>query len=293
MLTSALQTLRQPRYAALAALMLAVALICVAAGTWQIVRFEDKVRANDALRANIRRAPAPVARLLPLTSGSTSSSVAEDRVRFRIVTATGTFDTSHQALVRNRTIDGVQGFLVLTPFRTGGGDLLVVRGFVATPASGNAPTSVPAPPSGRVRVSGRVQLAETRTDAAAQLPGGQVESINPAEQQLRLGAPVFDGYVELLAQQPGTRGLSAVPDPDPSNPAGGAVEPQHFAYIIQWYLFAVLALAAPFAMARGERRQRDGELDDERNDEPVDPAVATQTQQRAAKLAERYGGSMR
>ncbi|MDT4974840.1 MAG: hypothetical protein QOG98_598 [Pseudonocardiales bacterium] len=42
--------LRQPRYAALSALMLLVAAVCVLAGTWQIVRLEGKVGANDQLR---------------------------------------------------------------------------------------------------------------------------------------------------------------------------------------------------------------------------------------------------
>ncbi len=46
-----------------------------------------------------------------------------------------------------------------------------------------------------------------------------------------------------------------LPAPDLSNPAGGAVEPQHLAYVIQWYLFALLALAAPFLIARHEVRE--------------------------------------
>src|SRR6185436_4318639 len=65
-------------------------------------------------------------------------------------------------------------------------------------------------------------------------------SINASEQSSRLGEQVYDGYVELSAGQPGTSGLVAIPEPDLSNPAGGAAEPQHLAYVIQWYLFAAL-----------------------------------------------------
>ncbi len=275
-LTSALRVVRQPRYAALSVLMVVVALICIAAGTWQIARLDGKVAANDALRANAHQRPVPVSRLLPLIDAK--ASVAESRVRYRTVTASGTYDTANQSLVRNRSVDDRNGLLVLTPLHTKHGDLLVVRGFVTS-----ASLTPPRPPGGPVSVRARVQLAESRHDGAAQLPGGQVESINPDDQQRRLGSPVYDGYVELLAGQPGVSGLTAIPGPDLSNPAGGAVEPQHFAYILQWYLFALLALAAPFAMARAERREHAAaELD---GDDPQSEV--------AAKLADRYGRSLR
>lgn len=279
---STLATVLQPRYRALSALMLLVALACVGAGTWQIVRFDDKVVANDDLRANAHASAAPVSRLLPLVGSRTT--VSEKRVRYRTVTAIGRYDAAQQRLVRSRSVNDVNGWLVLTPLRTSRADLLVVRGFVAD-VSGGLP-AVAAPPSGTVTVRARLQLAESRDDAAARLSGGQVESINPGDQQPRLGRAVYDGYAELLAHQPGTNQLTAIPGPDLSNPAGGALEPQHFAYIIQWYLFAILALAAPFAMARADRREQ-------APDEADEPAAHTPAQQRAAKLADRYGRAAR
>ena len=98
-----------------------------------------------------------------------------------------------------------------------------------------------------------------------------------------------------------------------SNPAGGAVEPQHFAYIIQWYLFAILALAAPLAMARAERREAEVEraelgLESGRTPSaspttPASPADGSAHErstpqpsaaaERAAKLADRYGRPVR
>jgi cytochrome oxidase assembly protein ShyY1 len=139
-------------------------------------------------------------------------------------------------------------------------------------------------------VTARVQPAETRNDQAANLRNNQVESINPPEQAARLGVPVFDGYAELLDGQPGTAGMIAMPSPDLSNPAGGAIEPQHVAYIIQWYLFALLALAAPIAMVRAETRHPETRDLDEVADQPVTPDTPpTAEQARAAKLADRYG----
>ena len=263
--------------------MAVVALGCIAAGTWQIARFQQKVSENDALRTNAHLAPVAVGDVLPLVGNAPDPST--DEVEFRAVRATGSYDPATQSLVRSRTVNDHTGFLVLTPFHTGGGTLLVVRGFLPQPASGGAP-EIPAVPTGTVTITARTHGPESRNDAAAQLTDHQVESINPAEQAGRLGGPVFDGYAELEPGQPGIRGVVPMPAPDLSNPAGGALEPQHFAYVIQWYLFAVLAVAAPFVMARAETRQRPtGEID--AAPEPAAPATATEL--RSAKLADRYG----
>jgi cytochrome oxidase assembly protein ShyY1 len=284
--------LRQPRYVALSVLMLLVATLCVLAGTWQIVRLEGKVGANDELRHNARAAAVAVASALPLV-GAPGPAPRAHQIQFRTVQVVGSYEPSHQGLVRQRIVNDSTGFLVLTPLRTAAGILLVVRGFVPDAASTVAAPAVPAPPGGTVTVTARLQPAESRHDQAAQLANRQLESINPRDQAARIGRPVFDGYAELLPGQPGAAGLTAIPSPDLSNPAGGAIEPQHVAYIIQWYLFAVLALAAPIAMVRTETRQHD----DRDFDRPRGPAAEQSTdrpaQDRAAKLADRYGRAVR
>jgi cytochrome oxidase assembly protein ShyY1 len=273
-----LQTLRQPRYVALSVVMLLVATICIGLGTWQISRLSSKHHANDELRRNDHASVAGVADVLPIYG--TQAGPRTDDIQFRRVTATGSYEPSGQALVRQRNVGDDLGYLVLTPLRTSGGTVLVVRGFISATAS-SARVTAPPPPSGTLTTTGRVMPAETGSDKAAQLPAGQIDSINASEQASRLGSRIYDGFVELSAGQPGTQGLVAIPEPDLSNPAGGAVEPQHLAYVIQWYLFALLALAAPIVMARAERRRVTGELDEE---VPITPTDA-----KAARLADRYG----
>ena len=241
--------------------------------------------------------------MLPLVGRPAPSP---DAVRYRTVTATGRYDAAHQGLVRLRSVDGDQGYFVLTPLVTPRATLLVVRGFVAERGNGSPPTSIAAPPTGRVTVTGRAQTPDPRHDSSDGIPAGQLWSVNPGDQAARLGTAVYDGYVELVSGQPGTAGITAVPAPDLSNPAGGAVEPQHFAYIIQWYLFAVLALAAPFAMARAERREQRADADDVGGEEfgarevsgdtpscgdaePGPSVPMSDEERRAAKLADRYG----
>ena len=86
MLRQTLATLRQPRYVALSIVMVLVALTCVALGTWQIVRFDEKVHANDELSANAHDAAVAVGKVLPKVG---APAPATDRIRFRTITATG------------------------------------------------------------------------------------------------------------------------------------------------------------------------------------------------------------
>jgi cytochrome oxidase assembly protein ShyY1 len=212
------------------------------------------------------------------------------KIQFRRVTATGTYDDAHTVLARTKVVDGQTGYYVVTPFHTATATLLVARGFVADP------TAAPAP-SGQLTITARIQPGETKADKAAALGNGQVESINPADEARRLSTPVFNAYAELVAGQPGGAGLKPLPAPDLGNPAGGAVEPQHVAYIIQWYLFALLALAAPIAMARSETKHRETRDFDTTHGEDGTAAepVAQPTPEaaRAAKLADRYGKPIR
>lgn len=262
--------------------MLAVAALCVVLGTWQVARERDKHAANDNLRRNNHAPVAPITSVLPVLGNAATPRA--DAVQFRQVTATGTYDAAHQSLVRQRSVDWRDGYLVLTPLRTSDGVLLVIRGLIA--AGPTAAVSAPPAPGGQVSITGRVRPAESRSDRASELPGGQVETINPTQQQSRLGVPLFAGSVDLGPDQPGTQGLIAMPAADLSNPAGGAIEPQHIAYVIQWYLFAALALAAPLAMARAEGRRAGGELD-------AEPSLVAPADERAVRLADRYGRPVR
>lgn len=241
--------------------MLVVASICVAAGTWQIQRLIEKHDANKLLRANALGLAAPVHDILS-TATSAAATARTTQARFRTITATGVYLPAQQALVREQTVGDTVGYLVLVQLRIAaradapGADLLVVRGFI--PAQGEQAPTVPAAPEGIVSVRARVQPADTADDEFGHVPG-QIRTINTGQIAGRLHTDVYAGYAELLAGQPGTAGLTVIPDPDLSNAAGGAIEPQHVAYIIQWYLFALIALCAPVVMARSEAQREPDE----------------------------------
>ena len=277
-----LSTLRQPRYLGLFALMVLLAVLCGLAGSWQVARFHQKHDANQHLRVDNRDSSADIATVLGAATAETSSGKAQ---QFRRVTATGTYLSAQQTLLRNQSVAGDVGYTVLTPLKTGAGVLLVARGFVAQTGAATTSPPVPASPSGTVTVTARLQPADAKADRFGRLPAGQVETVNPTQQATRIGAPVWNGYAELLPGQPGTAGLTALPEPDMSNPAGGAEEPQHAAYVVQWYLFGLLALCAPFVMAAAERRRA---VEDAEATEPAGSEPATKS--RKASLDDRLAG---
>lgn len=280
-----LSILRQPRYLGLSALMVVVAIVCGLAGTWQIFRFDEKHAANHHLRSDARDRPSLVTDALGPAAAPTSDGRAQ---KFRIVTASGQYLPAAQTLLRGQTSESDDiGYLVITPLRTSQGVLLIARGFVPqTNAADTSPSDVPSPPTGPVTVTARLEPASTGADRYGRLPGSQVDTVNAAAQATRLHQPVWNAYAELLGGQPGAAGLQTIPAPDLSNPAGGAEEAQHLAYVAQWYLFALLALAAPLVMARSElKRDREAGL----RPSPV-PGDKPGRKERKASLDDRLAG---
>lgn len=289
---------RLPRYLLAWLLVSVVALVCCGAGVWQWERLHEKHAANVELRSNSSDVPTTAEALLPDASNAGAADVAKSAT-FRQVSATGVYDPSNEVVVRGQTVGttaegaGEVGFLVLTPLRLDSGEtVLVVRGFIRATQDALATPAVPAPPTGEVTIVARVRPAEVKPDKFGELPARQVDSINSADAATRLGVPVLAGYLELEAGQPGVAGLTAIPAPDLSNPAGGALEPQHLAYVIQWFVFALLALALPFVLARADLRAAAAPATPRVADPVIDQAPDGDNDQQerlAAKLADRYG----
>lgn len=255
--------LRQGRYLRLFAIGLLVAVGCCAAGVWQYHRWHGKRDANAELRANAAAGPVPVDQLM------TADRPFDPANRMRQLQAVGSYQAADELYVRQRQVNDEVGFLVVTPLRTTDGPmLLVVRGWLPAEGSATQTPTAPAPPAGQVRLVARGYPGEPG-GLGVGLPAGQIQRINVAAIGARLGAPVYLGYAELISTEPVGGGaanaqpageqpasaLPVLPPPDLSNPAGGADEWQHLAYVVQWFCFALLALAAPVLLAHFERRE--------------------------------------
>ncbi|GJF29195.1 SURF1-like protein [Kitasatospora sp. NE20-6] len=241
-----------PRWIIAGVVALAAIAVCLVLGTWQLGRFEDRVDSHrDTVRAGSAAAAAAPA---PLTTVLTADrpQVGTDTLG-RPVTVTGSYDGAHELLVPGRTVDGREGYYVLTPLRTAEGRAAaVVRGWAAGPP-GAAAQSVPAAPTGRVTVVGRLQASENSGSGGAiagGLPAGQLGTISPAALVNVLPYPVYDGWI---AADPAPAPLTAVPTVEPTGGDGLTLRAfQNLGYTLEWFVFAGFVVFMWFRLARRE-----------------------------------------
>ncbi|MFE9447447.1 SURF1 family protein [Streptomyces sp. NPDC006739] len=219
-------------------------------GIWQKHRYEMRSARNQLVTDALAAKPVPVEQLT-----SPGHSVTR-KDKYRSVTATGTFDTAHEVVVRRRVnSDDEVGFHVLTPFvLTDGKVLLVNRGWIPANGAQTAFPRIPAPPGGRTTVTGRLMSDETTAASGIKeikgLPDRQVMLINSEEQARRLGAQVLGGYIQQTAPEPKGGSPEQISDP------GKEDAPLNYAYMIQWWLFAAGVPVGWWVLYRREARER-------------------------------------
>ncbi|MFD7923188.1 SURF1 family protein [Streptomyces sp. NPDC059740] len=228
--------------------------VMIRLGFWQLHRHESRVAQNQLIERSLS------AEAVPMTDLSAPGRSVPQDDTWRTVTATGRFDTRHEVVVRQRTAaDGQSiGYYVLTPLvLTGGprsGDaVLVNRGWIAAGDDLTRFPHVPAAPSGRVTVTGRIRPDETTASGIKDtrgLPARQVMLINSHQQARSLGRPVLGGYLEQTSPKAAHGKPEQVPAPDHDS-----IGP-HMAYAVQWWLFAAAVPVGWVVLVRREVRDR-------------------------------------
>ncbi|MBT2408234.1 MULTISPECIES: SURF1 family protein [unclassified Streptomyces] len=225
--------------------------VMIKLGFWQFHRHEHRVAQNQLIAASLTAKP------VPMTAITSPGHQVPRADYWRAVTATGTYDTAHEVVVRMRTSnDDKVGFQVVTPLVLADGRVVLVnRGWVTGGGDSRAYPPVPAAPSGEVTVTGRLKADETSGGSGIKdrkgLPDRQVMLINSAQQAGYLGKPVLGGYLELTGPLPadGTPEVVAEPDHDSIGP--------HMAYAVQWWLFASGVPVGWWILVRREKRERE------------------------------------
>ncbi len=211
-----------PRWLGFAALIGVAAVVMVLLGDWQLHRYQERSATNERIDESSRVAPVPLPEQVPAA--------------WTRVTVTGEYDPTNEILVRGRTVDGKVGFEVVTPLiRTDGPPVLIDRGWVPpAPGGAIAMPKVPPAPTGEVTVVGRVHLTESRPESVTRRDGKiEVRRIGVARLADELPYPLYGAYV--LAEEPA--------------PGFAEVTIQHenswqnAGYVLQWWLFAALAVA--------------------------------------------------
>jgi cytochrome oxidase assembly protein ShyY1 len=225
---------------ALAAFM---AVLFVALGFWQLARNHHKHQLVERDKAAYASPAQPVTGVTAVND--------EDDTR---VQARGTFDGSHEAVLRNAVRDGKAGVDVLTPLRLDDGRaVLVDRGFVrASPQHGV--TTAP-PPTGSAVVHGLARESNTilRADSVDHLVDGRlaVPRVDIDTIGKTLPYRLLPVWIEAQAISPAPTGNApALPEPPAPDPVN------HLEYAFEWFAFALIPIIGwPIALRRFLRQR--------------------------------------
>ncbi len=213
-------------------LTLGAALSFIRLGVWQWHRAEAKRAVAAAFTAGSTATH-------ELDGGSTAALPRYAQVRAR-----GTYDGAHQFLLENLSHDGQPGYEVLTPLQLEGGrTVLVNRGWLPLTASRRQLPDVALEPApGAASVSGRLDalpvpgIALGRQPPQPAAPWPKLTSFpTMADLAAALGRPLEPQQLLLAPDEP----LGYIRDWHPS----GIGPERHVAYAVQWWGFAVVALA--------------------------------------------------
>ena len=245
-----LSLLTTRRWLGVTAAALLVGAACVRLGIWQLHRGEARSHYNATLHARATGRPVPVDALLRV-------GVRPDGdVRFRRVTATGSYDAAATLLVRSKVQNGVLGYEVLVPLVTARGSLLVDRGWIALAGRVDRPTPVPRAPTGVVTVTGRLRDGSRAGDSGLRYaadPEPSIAQIDALAVGRRIGRPTYGTYIESTSERPAApAALAQLPEPDDQNSG------LNYAYFVQWEVFAGIAVVGWFLLLRREAAEGGG-----------------------------------
>jgi surfeit locus 1 family protein len=205
-------------------------------GVWQLSRLAERQTRNAYVAARLDSAAVPYW-TLPRDSA---------RTHFRRVTVAGTPDFAHEFYYINRSHQGSPGVYVLTPVRVAGQDTAVVvnRGWVYAPDGAvieagrwHSPDSL---------FEGYVEEFQPADSNPPRTPG-QLRRVNA--RQIAAGAPypIAATYVVAIGNDSAVYGtpLRILPPVLDEGP--------HRSYAIQWFVFAIMAVAAGVFVALKER----------------------------------------
>jgi cytochrome oxidase assembly protein ShyY1 len=243
--------LLRPRWIVGTVLVTAIVGGCITAGFWQLRRLDERKATNARIRERS-------AQTVPLPPAGFSDTADPDGLVFRKVRVEGTYDATHEVLVRFRSRRGLPGYEVVTPFRPTGaaGTLLVDRGWVPLADGDRWPVRSMAPPTGEVEVTG---LLAPHEGGAVRLERRQdgpavIAAIDPPKLRSVVAAGDDPLYaVHLLAQAgAGDEGASYPVPVDPPDLSEGP----HRSYAVQWFLFASVGIIGWAIVLRRQWRSK-------------------------------------
>jgi cytochrome oxidase assembly protein ShyY1 len=209
--------------------MAALVVTMINLSAWQFRRLSQRKAFNHAVELRLAEPAVPLEGLL-------TTSVDPKSIQWRDVIVTGTYEPKYQVLIRDRSLNSVAGFNVVTPLDVGHGQFVVVeRGWISSEVA-----TPPAPPTGTVTIEGRLQTGQLRRHSW--------EKADPKTGVLSVLSRVDIGRIDQ--QTPGTAARMFV-DVAASEPRDPSVQPiplpvfddgPHLSYAVQWIMFSLAAI---------------------------------------------------
>jgi surfeit locus 1 family protein len=230
--------LRSPRWLLGHVLVVAVCILFVDLGFWQVRRLAER-RLENVVVAN-RLAADPLA-IEELVGGAGTDF---DSLEFRRATAAGEFKPSEEVLVRSQVHGGTAGWHVITPLvLPDGRAVLVNRGWV--PLEMDSVPVPAAPATGQVSITGWVNLTRIRQAGGATEPEGRLTRVARVDVvRLQQQMPFALLPVYIVADETGEPLPIAAARPDTTD------EGPHLTYAIEWFSFTVISLVGYFFLLR-------------------------------------------
>lgn len=236
----------QPRWLLAHLVVLAVAVLFVFLGFWQLNRNTQRVAENRVGQSRLQSAPIDLNLLI--------AEGVDDPIEleYRPTQVRGVFDPSHEVLIRSQVFRGNAGFHVITPLVIDDDHAVMVnRGWVSLDLD-SVPVAAP-PPAGQVEVMGWVHLSQDRPPLGPEDPAeGTLTILNRVDID-RIAAQIPYTLARLYVVEISDLGDSLpISLPLPTFDDHGP----HLAYSIQWFSFALIGLIGYVFLMR--RRLRSG-----------------------------------
>jgi cytochrome oxidase assembly protein ShyY1 len=227
----------RPKWIATHLLAIALIVVMVNLGQWQLNRHNERKDFNATL---VQRFDAPIQPLETLLQGA-----KPEDIEWMPTALKGTYLQGEDISMVNVSQNGVAGYNAVTPMLLEDGKVVLVnRGFMPLA------DAFPPAPSGEVSLLGRVRASnERRTGAASDPATGElfdVQRIDIDRLQQQIDGELVPVYVQLLKSTPAEAPtLSTIVDPDFSNGP-------HLSYTVQWCFFALCAAGGWVVLIRRE-----------------------------------------
>jgi cytochrome oxidase assembly protein ShyY1 len=214
--------------------------LCLWAAQWQFQRGIDRQDRNSLIGSQLTLSALNIAEI----SSGESADIAP--FEWRTVSASGTFNSGQQILLKNRYFEGVYGYEVLTRFELSDGRFIWVdRGWVKAGKDAQTAPEIIAAPEEQVSIVGRVRLDKSLpVGAFFALPNSGAGMISKLNAQTGSASEGF--YLDLIS--------GSVSSLTPNAPAQvpELSDGPHLAYSFQWIFFSGLIIYGRILIRRGQ-----------------------------------------